>query len=150
MVGNGIPHPIVRLVLGLATGALTLIGMIRLVAGNFDGRLAVFAWVVVALTMIPWVAYCGWRGWHGRLTARRSLAVAGLVLIGLIVVWLFVLGPVVALVCSLAAFALIWVSDWPGKRQTGEERFVAFAELADDEPEEDSAAAAGGSGPAGD
>lgn len=138
MVGNGTPHPMVRLALGLATGALTLIGMIRLVAGNFDGRLAIFAWIVVALTMIPWVAYCAWRGWHGKLTFRRALAVAGLVVAGLIVVWLFVLGPVIALACSLAAFVLIWISDWPGKRTTGEERFVRFEELADEEDDDES------------
>ena len=138
MEGNGIPHPLLRLALGLGTGVLTLIGMIRLVAGNFDGRLAVFAWIVVALTMIPWVAYCGWRGWHGRLTFKRALAVAALIVIGLVVVWLFVLGPVIGLLCSLAAFVLIWISDWPGKRIKGEEKFVAFEELADvpdDEPE---------------
>lgn len=138
MEANAIPHPLLRLALGLGTGVLTLIGMIRLVAGNFDGQLATFAWVVVALTMVPWVAYCAWRGWHGRLTMKRALAVAALVVVGLVVVWLFVLGPVIGLVCSLAAFALIWVSDWPGRRIRGEERFVAFEELAeaeDDEPE---------------
>ncbi len=135
MEGNGIPHPILRLALGLGTGLLTLIGMIRLVAGNFDGRLATFAWVVVALAMIPWVAYCGWRGWHGRLTFKRAVAVALLVVAGLVVVWLFVLGPVIGLACSLAAFVLIWISDWPGKRVTGEEKFVAFEELAGTEDE---------------
>jgi hypothetical protein len=40
-----------------------------------------------------------------------------------------VLGPVVALACSLAAFVFIWVSDWPATRSTGEERFVRIEEL---------------------
>lgn len=133
MATNGTPNPYLRLALGLGVGVLTLIGMIRLVAGNFEGRVAVFAWVVVALTMIPWVAYCGWRGWHGRLTRKRAIAVAALVVGGLVVVWLFVLGPVIALVASLAAFVLIWISDWPGKRPAGEERFVRIEELGEPE-----------------
>ncbi|WP_152364564.1 hypothetical protein [Microlunatus speluncae] len=140
MEGNDTAHPILRLVLGLGAGALTLIGMIRLVAGNFDGRLAVFAWVVVALAMIPWIGYCAWRSWHGRLNLKRALVVAILVVVGLVVVWLFVLGPVIGLACSLAAFVLIWISDWPGKRATGEEKFVAFEELAEsteDDPDPD-------------
>lgn len=141
MATNGTPHPYLRLALGLGVGALTLIGMIRLVAGNFEGRLALFAWVVVGLTMVPWVAYCAWRGWHGKLTRNRAIAVAALVVAGLIVVWLFVLGPVIALVASLAAFALIWISDWPGKRVTGEERFVRIEELGEPDDEEDGEAA---------
>jgi hypothetical protein len=40
-----------------------------------------------------------------------------------------VLGPVVALACSLAAFVVIWVSDWPPRRQVSEERFVRIEEL---------------------
>jgi hypothetical protein len=50
-------------------------------------------------------------------------------LVGCVVVWLFVLGPVVALACSLAAFVVIWVSDWPPRRAAGEERFVRVEEL---------------------
>jgi hypothetical protein len=46
-----------------------------------------------------------------------------------VVVWLFVLGPVLALACSLAAFAVLWVSDWPPRRSAGEERFVRIEEL---------------------
>jgi hypothetical protein len=40
-----------------------------------------------------------------------------------------VLGPVLALACSLAAFIVIWVSDWPPRRVIGEERFVRIEEL---------------------
>jgi hypothetical protein len=57
------------------------------------------------------------------------LAVLLLDLVGCTVVWLFVLGPVIALACSLGAFAVIWVSDWPPRRPTGEERFVRIEEL---------------------
>jgi len=45
------------------------------------------------------------------------------------VVWLSVLGPVIALSCSLAAFVFIWVSDWPARRPLTEERFVRIEEL---------------------
>jgi hypothetical protein len=57
------------------------------------------------------------------------LAVLLLDLVGCVMVWLFVLGPVVALACSLAAFAVIWVSDWPPRRPVGEERFVRIEEF---------------------
>jgi hypothetical protein len=50
-------------------------------------------------------------------------------LLGCVVVWLFVLGPVIALTCSLAAFAVIWVSDWPARRPLTEERFVRIEEF---------------------
>ena len=58
--------------------------------------------------------------------------VAGLDLVGLVAVWLFVLGPVVALACSLGAFAVIWVRDWP-RAGRGEDRFVRIEELTADE-----------------
>jgi hypothetical protein len=54
-------------------------------------------------------------------------------LVGLVVVWLSVLGPVVALVCSLAAFVVIWVYDWPPRRPRGDDRFVRLKELRADD-----------------
>jgi hypothetical protein len=42
---------------------------------------------------------------------------------------LFTLGPVIALACSLAAFAVIWVSDWPPRRKPSGDSFVRIEEL---------------------
>ena len=118
------------LLLGSLTGLLGLIGMARLATGAFgSGALGRFAWVVVLAAMVPWVVYASWRAWHGRLSGRRLLVVAALVALGLTTVWLAVLGPVLALACSLAAFVLIWVSDWPPRRTLGSERFVRLEEL---------------------
>ena len=121
------------LALGALTGLVSLMAMVRLVSGAFDGGLSVFAWVITLLAMVPWVAYAAVRARHSRLTSRNALAVAGLDVTGLVAVWLFVLGPVIALTCSLAAFAVIWVRDWPERRPRGEDRFVRIEELTADE-----------------
>jgi hypothetical protein len=91
--------------------------------------MSAFAWAVILSAMLPWIGYAAWRGRHGHLSRRGAVAVLLLDLVGCVVVWLFVLGPVVALACSLAAFAVIWVSDWPPRRHTTEERFVRIEEL---------------------
>jgi hypothetical protein len=121
------------LALGALTGLVSLVAMVRLVSGAFDGGLSVFAWVITLLAMVPWVAYTAARARHSRLTPHHALVVAGLAVVGLVVAWLFVLGPVVALACSLAAFAVIWVRDWPERRPRGEDRFVRIEELTADE-----------------
>jgi hypothetical protein len=115
--------------LGALTGLLGLVGMIRLVTGAFSNGMTTFAWAAILLAMLPWIVYAAWRGWHGHLGARGALAVLLLDLVGCVMVWLFVLGPVVALACSLAAFAVIWVSDWPPRRLAGEDRYVRIEEL---------------------
>jgi hypothetical protein len=115
--------------LGALTGLVGLVGMIRLASGAFSHGMSAFAWVVILSAMLPWIAYAAWRGRHGHLSKRGALAVLLLDIVGCVVVWLFVLGPVVALACSLAAFAVIWVSDWPPRRPTSEERFVRIEEL---------------------
>jgi len=126
------------LLLGLLTGLLGLVGMARLATGAFGGGpLGRFAWVVVLAAMLPWVAYAAWRGRHGRLSGRRALVVAALVVLGLATVWLAVLGPVLALACSLVAFVLIWVSDWPPRRPRGGDRFVRLEELQREDEDED-------------
>lgn len=121
------------LALGVLTGLLSLVAMVRLVSGAFDGGLSVFAWVITLLAMVPWVGYAAVRARHGRLTRRNVLAVALLDLVGVVTVWLFVVGAVIALTCSLAAFAVIWVKDWPARPQRGEDRFVRIEELTADE-----------------
>jgi hypothetical protein len=40
---------------------------------------------------------------------------------------------VVALVCSLAAFVVIWVYDWPARRPRGDDGFVRLEELRADD-----------------
>ncbi|MCE3276374.1 MAG: hypothetical protein K0R13_2229 [Propionibacteriaceae bacterium] len=115
--------------LGGLTGLVGLIGMVRLASGAFTHGMSAFAWVAILSAMLPWIAYAAWRARHGQLSKRAALAVLLLDLVGCVVVWLFVLGPVLALACSLAAFVVIWVSDWPPRRQVSEERFVRIEEL---------------------
>jgi hypothetical protein len=115
--------------LGALTGLVCLVGMIRLVSGAFSHGMTAFAWTAILLAMLPWMAYTAWRGRHGHLSRRGAVAVLALDLVGSVVVWLFVLGPVVALACSLAAFAVIWISDWPPRRPVGDESFVRIEEL---------------------
>jgi hypothetical protein len=117
------------LALGVLTGLVSLVAMVRLVSGAFDGGLSAFAWVITLLAMVPWVAYAASRARHGRLTQRNALAILLLDLVGVATVGLFVLGAVVALSCSLAAFAVIWVKDWPTRPERGEDRFVRIEEL---------------------
>jgi len=115
--------------LGALTGFVSLVAMIRLVIGAFTSGMSTFAWVAILSAMLPWIVYAAWRGRHGHLNRRGALAVLLLDLVGCVVVWFFVLGPVVALACSLAAFVVIWVSDWPPPRSATEERFVRIEEL---------------------
>ena len=121
------------LALGALTGLVSLVAMVRLVSGAFDGGLSVFAWVITLLAMVPWVGFAAVRAWHGRLTRRNALAVVLLNVVGVAAVSVFVLGAVVALTCSLAAFAVIWVKDWPTRPVRGEDRFVKIEELTADE-----------------
>lgn len=119
--------------LGGLTGLVSLAAMVRLVSGAFDGGLSAFAWVITLLAMVPWVGYAAVRARHARLTPRNALTVGALDVVGVAVVWLFVIGPVVALTCSLAAFAVIWVKDWPTRPERGEDRFVRIEELTAEE-----------------
>ena len=91
--------------------------MIRLIAGA--GLSSAFAWIFLLLAMLPWIAYCSWRARHGHLSPTAALGVLGLCAAGLVSVWLFTLGPVLALACSLAAFVIIWIHDWPPRRPEG-------------------------------
>ena len=118
--------------LGVLTGLVGLIAMIRLIAGA--GFTSAFAWIFLLLAMLPWIAYCGWRAWHGHLTPLAALGVVGLCAAGLIVVWLFTLGPVFALAASLGAFVVIWIHDWPPRRPAGEDLYVRVEELTAEEP----------------
>lgn len=127
-MSNEIP----RLALGGLNGVVGLIGMIRLAHGAFTGPLSTTAWVVVLLAMLPWVGYCAWRAGHG-LSGRAVLAVAALCVVGLVTVWMFTFGAVVALLCSLAGFAIIWADNWPPRRSAADHRFVRVEELTTDD-----------------
>jgi hypothetical protein len=121
------------MLIGALTGLVALIGMTRLAAGGFSAGLSVLAWTVIMVAMVPWVGYAAWRARRGRLTGWSMIAVLGLDLLGLALVWLFTVGPVLALACSLAAFLVIWVNDWPTRRPRGEDRFVRIDDLQSDE-----------------
>ncbi|MFL6064432.1 MAG: hypothetical protein ACJ72G_07150 [Friedmanniella sp.] len=116
------------LVLGGLTGLLGLVAMVRLAAGAFEGSMSRFAWVVVLAAMAPWVVYVSWRGWHGHPSRRALVLVLAFVALGTATVWLAVLGPVLALACSLAGFVVIWVSDWPVRRPAAD-HLVGMEEL---------------------
>jgi hypothetical protein len=113
--------------LGALTGIVGLIGMLRLIIAGVGPSAFGVGFVLAA--MLPWIVYAGYRAQHGRLTIGKGLVVFGCCVVGLITVWLFTLGAVIALVLSLAAFAVIWISDWPAVRPQTESRFVHIEEL---------------------
>ena len=119
----------VALVAGGLTGLLSLTAMVRLTAGAFPAGMSGFAWVAVLTAMLPWVAYVAARARHGGLARRGLVAVILLVAVGFAAVWLPVHGPVLALSCSLLAFVVVWVSDWPQRQHRGEDHFVRIEEL---------------------
>lgn len=119
----------VAMALGALTGLLTLIAMLRLVSGAFAGGMSRFAWAFCLVALVPWVVYVAWRARRGHLSGQAAVIVLGLDVAGLILVWLFTLGPVTALACALAAFIVIWVSDLPSRPPRGDDRFVAMEEL---------------------
>jgi hypothetical protein len=123
------PNKYIALALGGIVGAVGLIAMIRLVSGAFSRGMTSFAWIAILLAMLPWIAYSAWRARHGHLSWRNARVVLALCVVGLISVWLFTLGPVIALACSLAAFTVIWVSDWPPRRKSSGDSFVRIEEL---------------------
>src|SRR5436309_15754093 len=102
-----------RTALGVLTGAIGLVAMLRLVAGAFTAGMSGFALVVSLVAMVPWVAYVTWRSRRSRLTAPGALTALVLDLVGLAVVWVLVFGPVLALAASFAAFVILWLGDRP-------------------------------------
>ena len=126
----------VRTALGVLTGAIALVAMLRLVAGAFTGGMSGFALVVTLVAMVPWVGYVTWRARRSRLTSRAALAVLGLDALGLLLVWVLVLGPVLALAVSFAAFVLIWVGDRPVRTASRAATYVRIAELREPEPDD--------------
>jgi hypothetical protein len=115
--------------LGALTGLVSMAGMIRLIEGA--GLASIFSWVFLLLAMVPWVLYAAWRARHGKLGRAGAAAVLAIDVVGLVSVWLFTIGPVIALAASLGAFAIIWVRDWPDRRERGEDVFVRIEELSE-------------------
>ena len=135
MVRNAGVNKVLASALGALTGLVALIAMMRLIAGA--GFNSMFAWVFLLAAMLPWTGYCIWRARHGRLQPRAAFGVLALAVLGLISVWLFTLGPVIALACSLLGFVIIWVHDWPQLREPRESQYVRVEELtAEPDPEE--------------
>ncbi len=116
-----------RLLLGVVVGVVGLLGMVRLVAGAFSIG-SPYVWAFVALPMLAWVGYAGWRARRARLAGRPLLAVAALAVVGLAVVWFGVLGPVLALGCCLGAFVVVWTHDLPARRPSVDQ-FVRVEDL---------------------
>ena len=129
------PNKNIALALGGIVGAVGLLAMIRLVSGAFSRGMTSFAWIAILLAMLPWIAYSAWRARHGHLSWRNALVVLALSVVGLICVWLFTLGPVIALACSLGAFTVIWVSDWPPRHKSSGDSFVRIEELQSQDPD---------------
>ena len=63
---------------------------------------------------------------------RSTAVVLGANVLGLLLVWLFTFGPVLALACALVAFVVIWISDLPVRPQ-GESTFVRMEDLQRDD-----------------
>lgn len=129
----------VRMGLGVLTGLVGLVAMVRLVVGAFGGSVSTIAWFFILCAMVPWVGYAAWRARHSHLRGRSAVAVLALGVAGLLIVWLSTLGPVTALLFSLAAFVIIWIHDWPPRRTRSEDRYVRIEDLTAEEPVGDAA-----------
>jgi hypothetical protein len=125
-----------RTALGVLTGAIALVAMLRLVSGAFTGRMSGFALVVTLVAMVPWVAYVTWRARRSRFSTRVALTVLGLDVLGLVLVWVLVFGPVLALAASFAGFVLVWLGDRPVRDRSRVETYVRVEELRVPEPDE--------------
>jgi hypothetical protein len=129
------PTKTVAAVLGALSGVVTLIAMLRLISGAFTNGISPFALGFCLVAMVPWIAYAGWRAHRARLTPRAMLAVLALDVAGLVLVWLFTIGAVLALACVFAAFVVIWVNDLPARQPRGPDRFVRIEDLQQDDPD---------------
>ncbi len=118
-----------RTLLGLLTGSIGLVAMLRLVAGAFTDTMSGFALTVTLVAMVPWIGYVAWRARRSRLTVRGALAVLVLDVVGLALVFVLVVGPVLALLLSFAAFVLVWLGDRPVREQSLPARYVRVEEL---------------------
>ena len=126
-----------RTALGVLTGTIALVAMLRLVAGAFSGAMSTFALVVTLVAMVPWLAYVTWRARRSQVTPRTVLVALGLDVVALALVWVLVFGPVLALALSFAAFVLLWLGDRPRREGPLLESYVRVEELREPAPEGD-------------
>lgn len=122
----------VVMALGALTGVVTMIAMLRLIAGAFTGGMSHFALAFGLAATVPFVVYTAWRARRARLRPRFTAIVLGANALGLLLVWLFTFGPVLALACALVAFVVIWISALP-ERPQGESTFVTMEDLQRDD-----------------
>jgi hypothetical protein len=125
-----------RTALGVLTGGIALVAMLRLVAGAFTGAMSGFALGVTLVAMVPWLAYVTWRARRSRLTGRAALTVLVLDAVGLVLVFVFVFGPVLALALSFAAFVLVWIGDRPRREGSLLETYVRVEDLREPAPDD--------------
>lgn len=133
------PSLLLKSGVGALTGGVTMIAMVRLILGGFPHAVTGLAWTFILVAMVPWIIYVAWRSRRARLTWRLVGGVLAIDAIALILVWVQTVGPVLALVLSLAGFAVIWVRDWPTRRGNPLQRLVRIDDLMrdpDDEPQE--------------
>ena len=98
------------MVLGALTGLVGLAGDSTRV-WRIQPRDVGVRWAAILSAMLPWIAYAAWRGRHGHLSRRGALTVLLLDLVGCVGC-----GSSCSARrrnASLAAFVVIWVSDWP-------------------------------------
>lgn len=126
----------VRVALGVLTGAIGLVAMLRLVAGAFSAGMSGFALGVTLVAMIPWIVYVTWRARRSRITPRTALVVLGLDVVALALVFVLVFGPVLALALSFAAFVLVWLGDRPQRDRSREDHWVRVEDLRQPDPDD--------------
>ncbi len=129
------PNKPIAMMLGALTGVLTLVAMLRLISGAFSDGMARFAWGFALVALVPWIIYAAWRARRAQISGRAALTVLALDVVGLLLVWMFTLGPVLALACALAALVVIWVADLPSREPRGADRFVRIEDLQTDDPD---------------
>ena len=122
--------------LGALTGAIPLVAMLRLLAGAFSPQLERVAFVAVVLALLPWIAYVAARAHRAVLSRSTALRLVILDTAAVGLVWLFTVGPVLALALAFAGFVLIWVHDLPARPRSGPSAYVRIDDLQGEDPDQ--------------
>jgi len=121
--------------LGALTGAIPLVAMLRLLAGAFSPQLELVGFLAVVLALLPWIAYVAARARRAALSRRTALRLLLLDTAAVGLVWLFTVGPVLALALAFAGFVLIWVHDLPDRPRSGPSSYVRIDDLHREDPD---------------